>query len=170
MAESMNVNDVLGDDFGGVDTNVKKSNGFPWEDARYRLRLGRCVLEPSENPDTYGQPLFKADFEVVQSTTETVPIGAERRWVCNTEKKVGKDNVGKPELKAFAAACYGLVPGTEEANKNIHNAHIQALLDGVQMQEGNEVLVDLVTQPHKAKKPPHNPWTSYAFMPEGAED
>jgi len=112
--------DVEGLFSGMGDLEISKGRGYLPPGGVFKVRVTRCVIQPSMK----GGHLYVVEFEVLESNHPDVPAGAKRAWFNGMP---GPFSIGKKNVKAFIAACLGVIPGDKEA------------MDGVFIEDGKDL-------------------------------
>jgi len=134
------------------------ANKLPSADVTYLLRFDGAVVEPSTNPQTVNQPIFKATFTVLESTHPEVAVNSVRSWTQNLMQSFGDRQYGVENTKQLLAALYGLQPGTPEADA-LDNPEFEFALQG----NLNGEMVRCTTVPKVSKA--GRAWTLHIFAP-----
>lgn len=163
MSEEMSVEDAFGGGFKDLPSSGGAANKLPRADASYVLMVVGAELFPSTNPKTKGDPIFAANFEVVESSHPDVAIGARKTWSQNLNQRFGDKEYGKENVKQFVAAIAGLQPGSEEADA-IDTPDVKLVIAG--KANGATVRCDTVPKTSKAG----NDWTLHLFAPHDEQD
>lgn len=154
----MNAADAFGSGFKDLPSQGGAANKLPRADASYVLMVVGASIFPSTNPKTKGDPIFAANFEVVESSHPDVAVGAKKTWSQNLNQRFGDKEYGKENVKQFVAAVAGLIPGSEEADA-IDTPDVQAIIDG----KANGATVRCDTVPKTSKT--GNDWTLHIYSP-----
>lgn len=158
MSEEMSAEEAFGGGFKDMPSTGGGANKLPRADASYVLMVTGASVFPSTNPKTKGDPIFAANFEVVETSHPDVTPGSRKTWTQNLNQRFGDTEYGKQNVKQFVAAVAGLEPGSEKANA-IDTPDVQALIDG--KANGATVRCDTVPKVSKAG----NEWTLHLFAP-----
>lgn len=162
MSEEMSVDEAFGGGFKDLPSSGGAANKLPRTDASHVLMVVGAELFPSTNPKTKGDPIFAANFEVVESSNPDVTAGARKTWSQNLNQRYADKEYGKENVKQFVAALAGFEPGSPEADA-IDNPDVQAVIDG--KANGRTVRCDTVPKTSKAG----NDWTLHIFTPSAGE-
>ncbi len=150
--------DRIFDDFDNADPSKAGGGGNKIAvEGEFRVRVDKHLIHPS---DKTNQIFFVCEFEVLESSSDEVPVGAKRSWTCDMTRRFGDNMVGRDDVAGHLVAC----AGGEAATTDIGKEDLQAATGDDQLLKGKEVM--LSTVPRVAEKSQRT-WVQHLRRPVG---